>query len=700
MRPFSRLQRRVRLHQLKLGRFLASHGASEYTILAIFSVLLGNVAGFAAVAFHKSIEFLTELVWHGEPGLHRPVYLVLLIPALGMFLQWLLSKRAARQARQKGVVEVIKAVAVRNGDIPLKTTLFHFFAPLISIVSGACVGPEAPTAQTGAGAVSAVSRFLGLSESRRRFFTAAGAGAAIAGVFNTPLAGVFFAVEAILLGNFQAAAIMALLLSSVSASIVSRIFLGTEPRFIYGIINAGPYSHYILFLLLGVLAGFVSVLFIRASEGANHWFGRYYRKHKKLPAMVAIGLLMGLAGLISPHVMGIGYSTINGILAGSFDPGHVSLFFILKFVMVIPILAAGGFGGLYAPSIFLGACFGYLFAVLSSHLFGIPLDPDTYALVGMGAMLTGINSVPVTAIMLLFEMTDNYHFILPLILGVVGSSLVSHLLLSGTIYQRELEHDGFRYKAGQDSRVLQSLFVEEVARLGISTVPENTPISEVVRQFLEDNKQTVYLVDEKNTITGFINAAMLGQLVSDYQHLRSVIIAKDVADPDVVFIDASANLEEAVRLFSLKRADECVVTIHGQRNQILGTIHYQDVMNAYHQNLLRTSVKDGLISDMKMIEADQITEVVSGFSIAEVSLPDSFIGKTVEQLRLRNKYKIDLLMVLRSKGPLNGEPEERERLMPHRKFVLQRGDKLMIYGRTLDVMLFARTKNPAKTQAK
>ena len=668
---------------------LAAQGVSEYTILIIFSALFGIVAGFAAVGFHAAIGFLTNIFWKGDPGRSYPMGWVIAIPALGMFLQWLMTQKAPKQASERGVIEIIKAVSIRNGDIPLKTTLFHFLAPVINISTGGTVGPEAPAAQSGAGAVSAVSKFLGLSESRRRIFTAAGAGAAIAGVFNTPLAGVFFSIEIILLGDFHASAITAFLLSSVSASIVSRAYLGNEPRFFFGDVNLGPYSLFVFYLLLGIGAGLFSIAFIRSEEWFKTKFSQWYKHVPTLWGMLAVGVLMGIAGWMIPEIFGIGYKAINGILSGTFPASKVAILLGLKFILVILILSAGGFGGIFAPSIFLGACYGYLFALFFSHLLNVSLDPTTYTLVGMGAVLAGINSVPITAIMILFEMTDNYHFILPLMLGVVGAHVVSNLALNGSIYQRELRRLGYRFSAGRETRVLRSILVEQVVRLGITTVPESAPLSEVIRLFLEESKNTIYTVDKNNRISGVITSSTLRHILRDLENLQGMLIAQDIADPNVTVIDAEENLEEAMRIFVRKRVEEIPVIYHRKKDKILGTLHYQDILSAYNQAITALSVKDALAADLKSVEEEEIAEVIPGFSMTEVEVPDHFVGKTIEQLRLRNKHKVDVLMVTRE-NPFDVHRSQPERIMPDKNFMLRKGDRLTIYGRTLDVIRFVK----------
>ena len=225
------------------------------------------------------------------------------------------------------MLEVIKSVSMRNGKIPFKTTLFHFLAPAICIGTGGTVGPEAPAAQTGAGTVAAVGELLGISESKLKIFTAAGAGAAIAAVFNTPLAGIFFAIEVILLNDIHASALSAFLLSSVSASAVSRAILGNEPRFHFGHLELGSYDQFFYYLLLGVLAGFLSVAFIKSNEWVKDKFQKFY-KNFLFSCYVNCRTRYGIAGYFLPELFGIGYNCINNLLFGMYSIKLVTIFFV------------------------------------------------------------------------------------------------------------------------------------------------------------------------------------------------------------------------------------------------------------------------------------------------------------------------------------------------------------------------------------
>ncbi len=293
--------RAVKYYWLNFLRKVKRFEMPEYTTISVFAIITGIATGLAAVLFHKTIElfhFITfdllvnNFIYIGIP-------LVILIPAFGMLIQGLLIKAAPKTSKKRGVVEVIKAVAIRGGYIPFKTTLFHFFAPAVCIGTGGTVGPEGPTAQIGGGVASLLGKVFGLSESHRRTFTAAGGGAAIAAVFNTPLGGIFFALEILLLNDFRSPTFSALILASVSASAISRIFLGDTPTFVFDSLVIGSYSQFYLYIVLGVASGFLSLLFIKYSGATRKIFkGKILKKIPQLWVMMIIGLIVGVSGFL------------------------------------------------------------------------------------------------------------------------------------------------------------------------------------------------------------------------------------------------------------------------------------------------------------------------------------------------------------------------------------------------------------------
>jgi len=441
-------------------------------------------------------------------------------------------------------------------------------------------------------------------------------------------------------------------------------------------------------LVLGIGSGLLSMFFIRSNEFFGGFFKKLYQYIPQLVGMLAAGILMGIAGYFFPDVLGVGYSTINKMLAGDILPWYALLLFSLKFFLVVIILSSGGFGGIFAPSLFLGAGWGLFLAFVLNQVIPVHVDPTTFCLVGMGAMLAGINSVPITAIMILFEMTNDYHFILPLMMGVVGSHAVTHLFLNGSIYQRKLERAGYQKTSDLESGILRSTLVKSVMRNDFLMLSQDTPISELVRLFLENKHDTVFLHDANHRVCSVISARDLQHLIMDYENLQDVLIAQDIADPFTAFIAADVPLDAAMRLFAKYRIDELPVADPKNDDKIVGTLHYYDIINVMNKGMVQQSIKTNLAMDFKNLEKEDVREVVPGFSLGQVTVPEKFISKKLGDLRLRNVYDIDILMVERSAG-LDGLPGER--VFVHKDFVFNRGDKLIVYGRTLDVVNFKTT---------
>ena len=670
---------------------LAKITLPDYTTFSIFAVIIGAVAGLASVFFHDSIEFFNRIFFEqtAEGLFFLGAAAVIVLPAIGMLIQSLMIKITPDIAEKKGVSEVIKSVVLRGGYIPLRTTIFHFLAPVICIGSGGTVGPEGPAAQLGGGVSSKLSQLVGLSDNRRRVFTAAGSGAAIAAIFNTPLGGVFFALEIILLNDFNAPTLSALILASVTASAISRIFLGTESVFTFGTPDIGSYSYIYMYALLGILAGLFSILFIRYSSS----IGRTFRKkilNKGIPQwliMTTIGLLVGVSGFYFKDIFGIGYSGINHILAGKLVWKVVLILFLLKFLLVPLILNSGGFGGVFAPSLFMGACLGFLFATLLNYLFGINLDTTTYILVGMGAMLGGINTIPITAIMIIFEMTQEYSFILPLMLAVIISTTISRLVLKGSVHVKHLEEQGYQITEGRESNVLKSIFIKDVKLDQIELVPEKTKLPVLIEKMIQSPSNSFYTVNDKNEITGTITETELRPIMTEYENVKDFFVASDVADPQVIFLKQSDDLDYVSRLFTKLNVDNIPV-IEDDTKKILGAINRQEILSIYNRESLKVNLADGLSKELKTIRETSSSTVSAGYSITEIIVPVEFIGKSLAELKIRSNYGLEVLMIKHPNEIFDDSDEKDLIITTDPDYQLRREDKLVLFGRDENIESF------------
>ncbi len=668
-------------HSLRyfIQNFFSKNEFPEYTVFSILAIITGASVGLAAVLFHKLIHFFQHFFF--EFLLDKFVFIglgvVIAIPIIGMLLQSLMIILFPKTAKRKGVIDVIKAVSTRGGYIPFRTTLFHAIAPAISIGSGGTVGPEGPAAQIGGGVASKLAQLFDLSDQRKRMFTAAGAGAAISAVFNTPLGGIFFALEVVLLNDFHTATFSALILASVTASVVSRIFLGDSPTFHFTDAGIGAYENFYLFIILGIAAGILSLLFIKYSSLISELFSKHLKgKYPQWALMSAVGLLVGLAGYFYSEIFGIGYDTINDFLNGNIAWHLAIILLVLKFILVPLILSSGGFGGIFAPTLFMGAAFGYLFALILQSL-GVEANTTTFVLVGMGAMLGGINSIPISAILIIFEMTKDYAFILPLMLAVVVSTMIVQWKLKGTITAKHLEEAGFEVSSGRDTSILKSLIVSDVMKPDIFIVKSNLPVPSLVSQLVENPHTVVYTTDSKGKINGVITDNEIMPIITEYDTLSKMLVANDIAKTEVTIVNESDNLDVVFKLLGKSSIHQ--FPVKSKEGKIIGVIRRQDAIAAYNKATMKMNVKDSFATELRTLNQSTTAKVSDGYSIIEKHVPRDFVGKTVVDLKFRNKYGLEILMVKHKQSVIT-EAVTEDVTIPSTNYKFKPNDLLVLFG--------------------
>jgi chloride channel protein, CIC family len=656
---------------------------TEHTSYIFYSVIIGLFAGLAAVLFHNSIEFFNKIFFdQTKDGLFfLGAAAVIVLPAIGMFIQSLMILSAPDIAKQRGVSEVIKAVASRDGKIPFRTTIFHFIAPVISIGSGNTVGPEGPAAQLGGGVANKIAILLRISDSRKKVFTAAGAGAAIAAIFNTPLGGIFFALEIILLNEFQTATFSALILSSVTASAVSRAFLGNKSVFVFSSPSVGEYHNLYIYAILGIVAGFVSLFFINYSNISSEIIQK--KILNKVPQwlwMTIVGLVMGVSGYFYKDIFGVGYMGINDILSQAVVWKTAIILLVLKFILVPLILNSGGFGGVFAPSLFMGACLGSLFATGLNYFFGLHVDTTAFILVGMGAALGGINSIPIASILIIFEMTKDYSFILPLMLAVVSSTMIVQIILKRSVHEHHLEKQGYRLASKGDINVLKSVTVKQVMSNEAVLIPEETPLPIVIKKLMESKHSTFYTVNKQNILSGTINETELRQIITEYEHIREVLVARDIASLGVTTVLENDDLDSVMKLFEKKGADEFPVMDTVQKNNVIGTVRRHEVISAYNRESLKKNMPEFLSHELETVSNKKPSRVFDEFSVAEVKAPESFIGKTIAELEIRKKYGLAVLMIRTNNSPYSENQDDNTLLLPEPNYLFKNNDVVLLFG--------------------
>ncbi len=572
--------------QKRAGEFYFRTTISRYVAHVVISMILGVLAGLGALLFHYMLE---EMRYFFEPQnftaiFHVDRYFIVFIPILGGIITAFLTRFFPKIAGERGVVSVIRAIIVNNGLIPLKVTIFHFFASVISIGTGAPLGPEGPVAKIGSGIGSFLSQILHLDRNDMMMYTAAGGGAAIAAVFNAPITGVFFGIEVILLNDLKNRALSSLIIASVFADVVARAVLGNEHIFHIPEYRLGSINDYLFFLLLGIAAGLVSIFYFWLRDWSKKFLRQTLGLKNEYWRIIPVSLLFGLVLVKYYQLFGMGYTTINDIFHGAFTFSNLVILLTLKILFFTLFLSAGGYGGTFTPSLSIGAFLGSSFAMLMNMIFHTTLDPLTFALVGMGGVLAGFNSIPLTAIMLVFEVTNDYKFILPLMLVSVISYLVTIYYNKMGIHSLELMRQGIDVTKRGEMDLLAKVKVRELMKTDFDQVNHNISFRELLKVLLDAKYGDVFVVDDKNKLLGIISLKDVRQALVDNE-LVDLLIARDVSMPvPTVLEDDPVSL--AIRKIEKYNIENIPVIKSENDREIVGVLTYHDIIRAY-DNLIR-----------------------------------------------------------------------------------------------------------------
>jgi len=443
--------------------------------LALMAMVVGVGAGFGAVAFRWLIVAVTWLATGYQqfgqqgrvPSLHLPwlgVWFLLLIPSAGGLIYGPLIQRFAREARGHGVPEVMLAVAENGGRIRPQVTVVKAAASAICIGAGGSVGREGPIVQIGSALASGLGQMARLSESRLRIIVACGAAGGISATFNAPITGLFFGFE-IVLREFSLDAILATILSAVTADLVSRAFFGSAPFFAgipHDLVVADP-SSYLLIAVLGVAAGLIGFGFKTVLYRSEDVVDRLWRGRPEWARPAVGGLALGALLLALPQMYGVGYPVMNQIVAGNVVLWLLVVLMLGKVIATSLTLSIGGSGGVFAPSLFTGAAAGMAFGVVAEHLFGPGVAvPAVFAVVAMGGVFSGAAQAPLTATASVVEMTGNFSLTLAVMLTTGIAAAVSRTLTYGSIYTTKLLRRGVDIERPKPTSVLQTLRVADV----------------------------------------------------------------------------------------------------------------------------------------------------------------------------------------------------------------------------------------------
>ncbi|MFF7980165.1 chloride channel protein [Streptomyces sp. NPDC007901] len=555
----------------------------------VLAVVIGAGAGAGSIVFRWCIKTFTHLFsghsdYAASPGTanaHVPwlgPYFVLLAPVVGGLLYGPLVNRFAKEARGHGVPEVMLAVAQRGGRISPKVAVVKTLASALCIGSGGSVGREGPIVQIGSALGSTLGRMAKVTEGRMKLLVACGAAGGIAATFNAPLAGVFFAME-LILGTFSAEAFGATVLASVTASVIGRAAFGNVAFLRLPGFRVDHLAQYGLFAALGVGAAVAGVGFSRflyLVEDACDWL---WRGPEWLRPAVG-GLALGLVLLLLPEMYGVGYPVLQKATEGGYAIGFLLLLLVGKMLATSLTIGIGGSGGVFAPSLFIGAMLGSAYGITVHHLLpGSAGAVGAYALVGMGAVFAGAARAPITAVVILFELTGEYSIILPLMLAIVLATATSHLLSHDTIYTLKLRRRGVDLEGPAQGARLGSQLVGSVMEPLPSSLPASTTLADSADLLSLSGHGALPVVDDAGEYIGVVTAQAVAEALTEEPEAAPVQVG-ELAEPPAP-VTADQPLAQALHAL-LAATGTGMPVLDSEQGKPVGWLSHQSALRAVH----------------------------------------------------------------------------------------------------------------------
>lgn len=552
---------------------------THYTLQMMFlAVAVGILSGFIVIGFRYLLFSIQNLFFYQELSIHEssPIfhdlgYYVFIIPAIGGLLVGLIIYFFASEAKGHGVPEVMESVAVKGGKMRPRTVFFKALASALSIGSGGSIGSEGPIVQIGAAAGSSIAQWLRLDQYKMKVLLGCGAAGGIAATFNTPIAGIIFALEIILL-ELKSRSFIALVVATFFATSVSRAFLGSSPAFPVPSYEFVSLYETALYLVLGVLAGFTGLLLIKTLIKTEDFFDNLTIPAYLNPAIG--GVLVGVIGIFVPQIFGVGYETIEKMLSQDMLLQTTLLLLLFKFIAFILTIGSGASGGIFSPSLFIGAALGASYGWLANYFFpDITAPAGAYALVGMAAVFAATSRATLTAIIIVFELTLDYKIILPLMFACVIADLITWLLSRDTIYTEKLTRRGIRISHDMEASQLEVKSIGEVFHRQKGYL-SSLSVEEIHQSLLSSNVYSACVVNEQDELVGVTTMKNVERKIgSDLPVGEIVKIDIDVGYPDEPLSDALYKMA--------KNNLEMLPVVTGKNKKLLGYITRSDVLQTF-----------------------------------------------------------------------------------------------------------------------
>jgi CIC family chloride channel protein len=564
---------RLRTRAAKLFRLSDAH------TMLLWSVIVGIVGAFATIAFREGIALL-QRVFTGQDGSlvemarRLPIATRIALPAFGGLIAGFLLLVAQRGVDKKLHTDYMEAVAIGDGVVPVKVSLWRSVSSLFTIASGGSIGREGPMVQLAALAASLIGRAVHFDPPRLRLLVACGAAAGITSAYNAPIAGAFFVTE-IVLGSIAMESFGPVVVSSVVANIVMREFAGYKPPYEMPVFPPVAGLEVLLFVALGLLCGASAPQFLRLIDVSKAGFRRL---PVPLPVKLALGgLVVGILSVWTPEVWGNGYSVVNSILHSPWTWSALVVVLGFKLIATAATVGSGAVGGVFTPTLFFGAVLGSVFGIGMNMLWPQSTSaPFAYAMVGMGAFLAGATQAPLMAILMIFEMTLSYQVVLPLMVSCVVAYFVARAIGKTSMYDITLH----RNREEKERMRLRSTQMRELIRPPQTVVQPNATVHDMTRVFLEYPVKYLYVTDQAGC---FLGVVALKDITSDLIDRRDTSnkTAADYLQPHFDVLTPDMPLGVALQHFMAFQGERLPVVESAARPTLAGVVYKTSLLDAY-----------------------------------------------------------------------------------------------------------------------
>lgn len=582
-----------------MKRSLQKFLPGENTGMMIIASVIGLLAGLFNIIFRTIVHWVDIFLIHGgkellsidQGGWH--LLLLPLIPMFGMVLLVPLSLLFPGEVNGYSFTKFLRKVNLEGGYIKGRTIALKIVSTALTIGSGNSAGVEGPIAAIGGAAGSQVGKFFRVSGSRMKVYIAAGAAGGIAGMFNAPLAGIFFASEIVLLGTFEISSFGALVIAASLSTVVTRAYYGETPAFPiphYEMVNA--FVEIPLYSLMALIVGLIAVCHIHIF----YWVRDKYETIPIHPQLKPISgaLIIGCIAIFYPQVMGDGYEFIETVLNGDGAMLVLLALIFLKIIATAVTLGSGGAGGVFAPALFIGAMIGGCFGNVAHNLLPtLTADPGAYATVGIGAFLAASTHAPMTAIFLLFEMTGNYLIIIPIMLTSIIGTIVASKFKHDSIDTVDFSREGIDIHEGREAAIMKSTRVGKALTEDVDFISERANINHLLEIFrMAKNSFYFPVVDDSGRMTGIISMQDVKNILHRAEEERVCYLVGGICSRDVIMLTPDDSLYTAMQLFDVKGIEEIPVVEDLENKWVVGMLKRRDVIAAYNHEVLKKGISE------------------------------------------------------------------------------------------------------------